>query len=144
MQLPGVLAVLGLDVRSGSPAIPLVSRCADILFHPVDASPNFRNASIFNDSPKSGFGGWGDPNDDYQITTGALAQDFKVAYPVPHRVRRNYTVKVEIADPFGDGTPPPPDEVWKYFTPASQKELIQGYVGDFEGFQTEFESTIVS
>jgi len=125
-------------------AIPLAFHYADVLFYPVDASPNFRNATIFNDSPKSGFGGWGDPNDDFQITTGAFAHDFRVAYPVPHRVRRNYTVKVDITDPFGDGTPPPPDEVWKNFTPDSQKKLIQGYVGDFGGFQADFESVIVS
>ena len=110
----------------------------------VDASPNFRNATIFNDSPTSGLGGWGDPNDDYQITTGAFAHDFEVAYPVPHRIRRNYTLTVDITDPFGDGTPPPPGEVWKYFTPASQKKLIQGYIGDFEGFHADFESVTVS
>ena len=49
-----------------------------------------------------------------------------------------------VTDPFGDGTPPPPGDVWKYFTPESQKELIQGYVGDFGGFHAQFESTVVS
>jgi len=145
MQVSGSLAVLGLDVRSvGSPAIPLVFRCADVLFYLVDAGPNFRNATIFNDSPKSGFGGWGDPNNDFQITTGALAHDFQVAYPVPHRIRRNYTVKFEIPDLFGDGTPPAPGELWKYFTSAIRKELIQGYVGDFDGFHAAFENVTVS
>jgi len=144
MQLSGRLAVLGLDVRSvGLSVIHLVFRYVDALFY-VDASPNFPNATIFNDSPKSGFGRWGDPNDDYQITTGAFAHDFQVAYPVPHRVRRNYTPKVPVSDPFGDGTAPPTDEMWHYFTPASQKKLMEGYVGDFGGFHAEFESLVVS
>ena len=95
------------DWTSGWLARLLTSRYADVLHCLIDTSPNFPNAAIFNDSPTSGLGEWGDPNDDYQIATGALARDFEVAYPVPHRVRRNYTVKGDVPDPFGDGTPPP-------------------------------------
>ena len=110
----------------------------------ADASPNFTTATIFNDSPTSGFGGWGNPSDDYQITTGAFANDFELAYPVPHRIRRNYTVRSLSADPFGDGTAPAPDDFWNYITPESQKQLINGYVGDFEGFQMILEGSTVS
>jgi len=106
-----------------------------------DASPNFPNSTIFDGSPTSGFGGWGDPDDDYQISTGALADDFEIAYPVPHRIRRNYTVNFSYFPDFlGDGTPPPQEDLWNYFTPASQEALIKGYVGDFRGFQAHFES----
>ena len=122
-----------------APSVPAV-----LIFSFVDASPDFANATIFNDSPTSGFGRWGDPADDYQITTGAFADNFEVVYPVPHKIRRNYTARSVNADPFGDGTPPAPDALWNYFTPASQKALIQGYVGDFEKFQTQFEGTVVS
>ena len=92
----------------------------------------------------SGFGGWGDPADDYQITTGAFANDFQVAYPVPHKVRRNYTMKSANPDPFGDGTPPAPKPFWNYFTRESQQTLIDGYIGDFVGFQAQLEGPIVS
>ena len=112
--------------------------------HLVDASADFPSATIFNDSPKSGFGRWGNPADDYQITTGAFADNFEVAYPAPHKIRRNYTMRSTSADPFGDGTPPAPDAFWNYFTRDSQKTLVNGYVGDFVGFQTQLEGPVVS
>ena len=112
--------------------------------HIIDASPDFPNATIFDDSPTGGFGRWGNPADDYQITTGAFANDFEVAYPVPHKIRRNYTAKSTNPDPFGDGTPPAPNPFWNYFTRESQVALIDSYVGDFEGFQTQLEGPVVS
>jgi len=115
-----------------------------LIFHLTDASPNFPNATIFDNSPTSGFGGWGNPSDDYQITTGAFAEDFQVVYPVPHKIRRNYTAGSTNSDPFGDGTPPAPDALWNYFTPESQKALVNGYIGDFQAFQTQFEGPVVS
>lgn len=116
-----------------------------LTFHSlVDASPDFVNSSILNDSPKSGFGGWGDPTDDYQITTGAFAGDFEPVYPVPHRIRRNYTARSLGGDIFGDGTPAAPNPFWTYFTPASVEDLVQGRIGDFQGFQAQFEGTVVS
>lgn len=108
----------------------------------LDASADFPKATIFDDSPTSGFGGWGDPTKDYEITTGAFANDFDLVYPVPHKIRRNYTERSLNPDPFGDGTPPAPDALWNYFTPASLESLISGHIGNFEGFQTQFEGTV--
>ena len=110
----------------------------------IDASPSFENATFFNDSPTSGFGGWGDPADDYQITTGAFAHNFDAVYPVPHRIRRNYTARGSGSDSFGDGTYFTTDPLWNFFTPASQEALVRGYVGDFGGFLTKILSTSVS
>lgn len=110
----------------------------------TDANPNFPNATIFNDSPTTGFGGWGDPTNDYQITTGAFVKDFELAYPVPHKLRRNYTDRGTNPDPFGDGTPPAPLPFWNYFTKASKDALVNGFVGDFEGFHALFEGPTVS
>ena len=136
---------MGLDVGSvGSSAIPLVFCYPDILLHLIDASPNFPNATIFNDSPTSGLGGWGDPTQDYHITTGALADSFKLAYPIPHGLRRNYSAKYYATDPFGDGTPAPTDDLWTFFTPASRDALVNGFVADFQGFQALFEGLMVS
>lgn len=83
MPLYGSSAILGLDIRS----IDLFTfRCSSdaLSFYPVDASPGSANATTFNDSLTSGLGGWGDPTDDYQVTTGAFAENFEVVYPVPH------------------------------------------------------------
>ena len=145
MQLLGSSPVLGLDVGSVGPsAILTFPRLANVLLRLVDASPDFFNSTIFDKSPKSGFGGWGSPADDYQITTGAFADEFVPVYPVPHKVRRNYTARSLGGDIFGDGTPAAPNPFWTYFTPASVKALVRGHIGDFRGFQAEFESTTVS
>ena len=142
MRLSGNSTILGLDDGLVNPsAIPLVFCYADIF---IDASPNFPNATIFDDSKTSGMGGWGNPADDFHITTGALADSFKLAYPVPHGLRRNYTKNYDVADPFGDGTYVPPDDLWTFFTPASRDALVNGFVGDFGGFQTLFEGMSVS
>jgi len=111
-----------------------------LILHLTDASPSFTNASIFDKY----FGGWGDPNDDYQITTGSFAKDFDLVYPVPHRLRRNYTDRGTNPDPFGDGTPPAPLPFWNYFTKESRATLVDGYIGDFEGFHIQFEGPTVS
>jgi len=105
----------------------------------LDANPNFPNSTIFDDSPISGLGGWGDPADDFQITTGAFAKDFEVVYPVPHKIRRNYTERNDNPDPIGDGTPGATMALWNYFAPDIQDELIHGSVGNFEGFQPQYE-----
>ena len=145
MQIQGCSPILGLDVGSvNPPVIPPVFSYANILLYLIDAGPNFVNSTIFNDSPDSGFGGWGNPADDYQITTGAFVNDFLPVYPVPHKIRRNYTAVSLGGDIFGDGTPSAPNPFWTYFTPASVNALVQGHAGDFEGFQAEFESTTVS
>ena len=41
----------------------------------------------------SGVGGWGDPNNDFQVPDGGLA-NFTLSYPVYHHIRRNYTYLV--------------------------------------------------
>jgi hypothetical protein len=47
---------------------------------------------LFSDTdPESGIGGWGTLDNDYQITKGAFSHGFQLAYPIPHRLRRNYT-----------------------------------------------------
>jgi len=92
-------------------------------------SANFQNSTWWNPDPISGIGGWGDPNNDYQITTGAFV-NFTVSYPSPHRLRRQYTPTV------GDGRPLAP-----LFSPESQREMVNSYVGNFIGFQTRFEAS---
>jgi len=108
----------------------------------LDASPNFPNATIWNDSPTSGLGGWGDPNNDFRISTGVFSKDLELAYPAPHTIRRNYTDRSFSTDPFGDGTPPAPLPFWNYITPASRDALVDNFIGDFVGFHTLFEGPV--
>ena len=94
----------------------------------VDAS-NFQNSTFWDPDTTSGVGGWGDANDDDQITDGAFADDFIVSYPSPHRIRRRYT-----PNPSDN----PNELLTNRFTPESQAAMVNGFVGDFIGFQARF------
>ena len=94
-----------------------------------DASA-FENSTFWDPDPTSGVGGWGDPDDDYQITDGGFASGFTASYPSPHRLRRRYT----------RSSPKLPGPLTDVFTPASQMAMINDFVGTFVGFQAFFES----
>ena len=97
----------------------------------TDAS-NFQNSTFWDPDTTSGVGGWGDPNDDDQITDGAFAaDDFIVSYPSPHRLRRLYK-------PTKSSNPDEP--LTNEFTPESQAAMVNGFQGDFIGFQVRLES----
>ena len=89
----------------------------------------------------SGIGGWSDSTKDFSVTDGAF-NDFMVAYPNPHILRRSFSLQ-PWAD-LGDlnGFNPYPDMYANAtFTPEMIDGLINGYVGDFVGFQADFEKT---
>ena len=107
----------------------------------LDAA-DFYHATIFDPDPKSGFGGWGDPTDDYQITTGGFGKDFLVAYPVPHRPRRNFTLQPFLGAPL----PPPFTDQPMINTSspkARTKHLLDSYDGDYKSFQAYFEAPFI-
>ena len=56
-------------------------------FH-LDAA-DFEHSIVDNSS--HGVGGWGDPENDFQIYTGGF-KDVIRAYPNPHHIRRNFTL----------------------------------------------------
>ncbi|KAF9649244.1 Di-copper centre-containing protein, partial [Thelephora ganbajun] len=93
----------------------------------LDAS-NFENSTFWDPDVTTGVGGWGDPNDDHQITTGGFAYDFPLSYPSPHRLRRQYT-------PTTPGRPNALDLI----TPENQEVMVNDFVGNFIGFQEHFE-----
>jgi tyrosinase len=106
---------------------------------------DFFNSKIFDPSRISGFGGNGDPNNDYEITNGGFSTDFPLAYPVPHNLRRNFTLKPWQGRPsvFADHTAPPidPEKMANTsFSKAEVQKLVEGFRGDFEGFQAYFEA----
>lgn len=107
--------------------------------------------SNFFDNSSSGLGGWGDPNNDYQISTGGF-KDVIRAYPNPHHIRRNFTLNPSgnpaFISPFaGDPTAPPfPPGLQINATMTKQNVdlLVNGFEGDFIGFQSYLDSFNVS
>ena len=111
----------------------MISAChfhiAELISFVTDAS-NFENSTFWDPDTTSGVGGWGDPNDDYQITSGGFAKDFVLSYPVPHRLRRQYT----LMDPDNPGV-----FLANEFTPESQIAAVNGFAGSFVGFQARID-----
>lgn len=132
MRIHGNATLLGLDQRLVFPF------GISALLTPTPDAHDFYNSPIFDSDPITGLGGWGDRSDDFQITTGAFASNFVPAYPAPHRIRRNYT-SVSSGGGFGDGTPPITRPLSSFFSLESIKPMVDGFPGDFVGFQKLFE-----
>jgi hypothetical protein len=104
----------------------------------IDA-PDFFESSFWKDSdPMSGLGGWGDPNDDYSVHDGGF-RDLPLAYPVPHYVRRNFTLLAWedialplVTDPLKIGN--------TSFSASVIEALLETPAGDYKGFQTVLEA----
>ncbi|KAK7030237.1 hypothetical protein VNI00_014254 [Paramarasmius palmivorus] len=97
-------------------------------------------SSMFKDSdPKSGLGGWGDPSNDFEVPNGGFSS-FKLSYPSFHTVRRNFTLQPFVVFPPEVAGPNPARYANASFTPQEVSKLVNGFVGDYKGFQTYFES----
>ncbi len=107
----------------------------------VDAA-DFEGATIFAEPDlKSGLGGWGHPEDDYLVHDGGFSYDFDLAYPSPHGLRRNYTLRPWESDQFAGLSVilDPSQEANISFTADKIQALVNGHVGDYVGFQFGFE-----
>lgn len=93
------------------------------------------HSSFFGADPESGIGGFGDINNDWEVPNGALA-DFKVSYPSPHQLWRNYTdhpwAQFGGAEPFPDAN----GLGNATYNAGEVAKAVNGYKGDFKGFQT--------
>ena len=133
--------ILGLDPRY---ALTDRSQVLCILIHSVQDSSNPENSTIFDDDKVTGLGRWGDPNDDIQITTGGL-RDLVRVYPSPHRIRRSYTLQplANIPNPFPNDPLAPSVDTSVFingsFSRANYDFLLNGFFGDFRGFQAYLE-----
>lgn len=106
----------------------------------IDA-PDFYNSPMFSDcNPQSGLGGWGDPSTDFTVTTGAFSgsSGYISAYPVPHALRRNFTLQPWLG--FTSNTYPQELQANSTFTQEEVAKMVQGFRGDFKGFQTYVEA----
>ena len=103
----------------------------------VDA-PDFYESSFWKDSdPKSGLGGWGNPDADYQVPDGGF-RNLQLSYPSPHHVRRNFTLLsfrdiqfIIITDRQKIGN--------TSFSASVIERILETPVGDFKRFQTMLE-----
>lgn len=141
MRLHRSDTVLGLDPRYALTELP--QDVGDVK-HCVTDSLDTEHSAMFDDDEVSGLGGWGDPNEDIQIATGGF-KDIVRVYPSPHRIRRNYTLQplANIPNPFpNDPLAPPVDPtilINGTFSQANYEFLLNGFLGDFRGFQAYLE-----
>lgn len=98
------------------------------------------HTTLLSDSDYDGLGSWGDPNNDFQISTGGL-KDIKLAYPVPHRIRRNYTLYFPTDFPIPSGVPPldPTLMINTTFTSEVVDSVVNSNAGDYIKFQASLE-----
>ncbi|KAF8496960.1 hypothetical protein JB92DRAFT_2746179 [Gautieria morchelliformis] len=98
---------------------------------------NFEHATIFDPDPRTGLGGFGHLSHDGAVLDGAFAK-LPLSYPVPHTLRREY-----IPYPFRNLTlrlyPNTSFAAWSAFTPEEIQKSINGFQGDFKGFQSYLE-----
>ena len=106
----------------------------------IDA-PDFYESLFWKDSdPKSGLGGWGDPNADYQVPDGGF-HTLPLSYPSPHTVRRNFTL---VAPPFPGAAPGPQIANNASFSASVIESILKISPGDYKQFQTAVEKPGVS
>jgi len=101
-------------------------------------APNFSKATILSDkNAKSGLGTWGNPALDDTVQDGGFSS-LHLSYPVSHTLRRKYTPY-----PFANLPPPlftdPTVSAATTFTAKEVKKMVNGFEGDFKGFQSYFE-----
>jgi tyrosinase len=109
----------------------------------LDSKDVFGSVMFKDSNPVSGLGGWGDPSNDVRVPDGAFSNksSFRLTYPSPHTLRRNWTMQPFLNFPLA-GFMTDADEhldANATFTPAERDKLVNGFVGDFVGFQKYFE-----
>lgn len=106
-------------------------------------APDFYHATILSNSTFDGVGSWGDPQNDFQIFTGAF-QDIEVAYPVPHHIRRNFTLQPFLGGVSFPGAPSiavdPTLMINVTFSAANVNFTVNSFTGDYISFQTYLEN----
>ncbi|KAG9096969.1 hypothetical protein FS749_007375, partial [Ceratobasidium sp. UAMH 11750] len=95
----------------------------------------FNSSAIFDPNTSSGLGGFGDPAQDYMVTNGGFA-NMKVAYPIQHTIRRQYTLYPYLNWYWLQR---PNEAANVTITQAFVDAATNGYPGDFIGFQNATE-----
>jgi len=99
---------------------------------------DFSNSPFWNPSLTNGLGTNGDPNNHGELFDGGFSKDFFLAYPTPHKLRRNITMQpwksIINPDPAFD----PNRFANTTFTKGEVTKMVTGFVGDLNGFQDYF------
>jgi len=106
----------------------------------IDA-PDFHESSFWKDrDPKSGLGGWGDPNEDFRVPDGGFNK-LHLSYPSPHILRRNFTL-LAFASSFlpAEYFTEPQKEANTSFTASAINTLLKTTRGNYRNFQAGFEA----
>ncbi|QRW05827.1 tyrosinase [Ceratobasidium sp. AG-Ba] len=96
---------------------------------------SFNTSAMWDPNPTSGLGTFGDPAQDYQVTNGGFA-NMKVAYPISHTPRRQYTPFPYLSWWW---VPRPQEAAAEGIKQSYVDSAINGYIGDFRGFQNATE-----
>ncbi|KAF8519617.1 Di-copper centre-containing protein [Hysterangium stoloniferum] len=102
----------------------------------LDAN-DFEHGSIFDPTPKTGLGGFGDPTHQSEVLDGAFA-GIPLTYPVPHTLQRKFTPYPFVGiDPILF-----PDQnlaAVSTIQPTRVQQMSGGFRGDYKGFQSWIE-----
>lgn len=104
----------------------------------IDAA-DVSKSPIFDDDPVTGLGGFGDPKNDNIITTGGFAKTFRLSYPEPNPIRRQYTLQPYISKPQSPIFPEPARLANATFTYDKVAEALACAPGDYSCLQTHVE-----
>ena len=103
-------------------------------------APDFFESSFWKDSdPKSGLGGWGDPNKDYSVPDGGF-MSLQLSYPSPHIVRRNFTLRPFDIPFVVFKNADPSLEANKTFLAHAVEKILK--VPEYKTFQKEIEGVV--
>ena len=85
----------------------------------------------------SGLGGWGNQNADYSVPDGGFSR-LHISYPVPHIVRRNFTLLpydvpyLFFTEPLKEGN--------ASFSASVVESILETSAGDFKNFHASLEA----
>ncbi|KIK69068.1 hypothetical protein GYMLUDRAFT_635011 [Collybiopsis luxurians FD-317 M1] len=102
-----------------------------------DASDVYGSTMFQDSDPVSGLGGWGNLSNDARVPDGGFS-DFKLSYPSYHTLRRNFTLQPYLGDD-PSFFPDPELDANVTFTQSEVDKMVNGFVGDYEGFQKYME-----
>ena len=139
--------VLGLDPRYRNLLTRIHSRVNPDNPPSVDAH-DIEHSDIWDGSP-SGLGGWGSKTNDFQIYDGGFKDEIRF-YPTPHHIRRNFSLfpfTNEVFTQLAAGTDfafPLDFMPNTTMTAENVAFMVNGFDGDYFGFQAYFEGLPVS
>ena len=111
--------------------------CSDLK---LDAADSY-HSTVFSSSDFDGIGTWGDPNNDFQIFDGGF-KNIRVAYPVPHNIRRNYSIQPFLAGRVVPPGAPPLSSLSLMMNTTFTSEVIESIVNGFTGDYINFQQTL--